>query len=152
MKEELFELVKQELENIELKRHQLIYIVHSSFKKDLLAISQKLNIPYININLELSKELMDIPINKRPRRVSQLVKQIIKNHQGKTLVLDHIEVLFDPNLKQNPVLLLEDISRNTILIVGWKGTSQNHKLIYGEPDHNEYYTYGNTEGVIIKDI
>ncbi|GEN46749.1 BREX-3 system P-loop-containing protein BrxF [Alkalibacillus haloalkaliphilus] len=151
MREELIEMVEKETESIKLKRHQLIYIVQPSLKKDLRVVSQKLNVPYINLNLELSKELMDVPLIKRPRKVNQLVKQIVKDHEARTLVLDHIEILFDQNLQQNPGILLEDVSRNVTLIVGWKGSSQHHKLIYGEPGHNEYFTYDNPEGIIIND-
>jgi len=93
--------------------------------------------------------LKDLPLKKRPRKVSEFLTLIIRDKKADTLVLDHIEILFDPQLQQNPVLLLENISRNVTLIVGWKGHCSGRKLVYSEPEYDDYFTHEHTEGIVI---
>jgi len=147
---EIMEAVKKELESIQLRRHQLLFLVTENFKNDICFVSDSLGVPYLNVNSELSKMLKNLPIKRRPRKVSELFKRIVKEQNTNILVLDHIEILFDPQLQQNPILLLEDISRNYTLIVGWKGQYYNKKLVYSEPDHDEYFTCDNKDGIIIE--
>ncbi|MFC4402376.1 BREX-3 system P-loop-containing protein BrxF [Gracilibacillus xinjiangensis] len=142
--------VYKELDYIHMRRHQLMLLVTNNFKKDINFFSDILDVPYVNINFELSEMLKDLPLKRRPRKVNELLKKIVREKNADTLVLDHIEILFDSQLQQNPILLLEDISRNFTLIVGWKGQYYNRKLVYGEPEHDEYFTHDNTEGIIIE--
>lgn len=144
------QVLNKELLNIKLKRHQLIFIVNEQFKRDIKFVSNELAIPHINVNYELSKALKDIPLKRRSRKVNESLKAIVRSKSAETLVLDNIEILFDTQLQQNPVLLFEDISRNYTLIVGWKGKYYNKKLVYSEPEHEEYFTQDNTEGIIIQ--
>lgn len=150
MNTDVIQAINNELSNIQLRRHQLLFLVTDNFKKDIKFVSDVLEIPYVNINLELSEMLKDLPLNRRPRKVNEFLKKIVRDKNADTLVLDHIEILFDPQLQHNIVLLLEGISRNFSLIVGWKGQYYNQKLIYGEPEHDEYFTHDNTDGIIIE--
>jgi len=149
MSSDIMQAINQELTNIELRRHQLIFLVRDQFRKDIKYVSESLEIPYININYELSKMLKDLPVKKRPRKVSEFLTLIIRDKNADMLVLDHIEILFDPQLQQNPVLLLENISRNVTLIVRWKGHCSGRKLVYSEPENDDYFTHDDTEGMII---
>src|SRR5699024_3888135 len=150
MDTDVMDAINKELDNIHLRRHQLIFLVTDDFKEDIRFVSDGLEVPYININLELSKMLQDIPFKKRPRIINELVKKIVRDKENDILVIDHIEILFDPQLHHNPVLLLEDLSRNFKLIVAWRGQCNKQKIIYAEPDHDEYFTHDNTEGIIIE--
>ena len=58
---------------------------------------------------------------------------------GDVILLDHIEVLFSPELAQDPVRLLQSLSRNRILLISWPGKRDGTTLIYAEPGHPEYY-------------
>jgi len=150
MNNDVMQAINNELINIQLRRHQLMFLVTDNFKKDIKFVSDGLEVPYVNVNLELSEMLKDLPLKRRSRKVNEFLKKIVKEKNADTLVLNHIEILFDLKLHQNPVLLLEDISRNFTLIVGWKGQFYNRKLVYGEPEHDEYFTHDNTDGIIIE--
>ncbi|MDM8101340.1 BREX-3 system P-loop-containing protein BrxF [Oceanobacillus oncorhynchi] len=150
MNTDVLQAINKELNNIRLRRHQLVFLITDNFKEDIRFVSEGLDVPYVNVNYELSEMLKDLSIKRRPRKVNELLKRIVREKNADTLVLDHTEILFDPQLHQNPVLLLEDISRNFTLIVGWKGQCYNRKLVYGEPEHDEYFTHDNTEGIIIE--
>ncbi|MBB6451616.1 hypothetical protein HNQ94_000037 [Salirhabdus euzebyi] len=149
MKEHLVFSIKEELKMISKRRHQLILIINHKWK-DLSFLDEKLALPQLNINLELSTLLKDIPINKRHRRVVTFLKDVVKqNAIENTIILDHIEVLFDPQLKQDPLKLFEDISRNYILIVNWKGDIINNKLTYAQHEHIEFHSYDEYDAVAI---
>lgn len=105
----------------------------------------------MNLNLQLSELLKDIPYKNRARKVFPIVKDIIKNTGHTNVCLDHIEILFDPSLKQDPIKLLQDISRNYILIASWKGKYENQRLFYAQPDHSEYYYCDHFEGTVIQE-
>lgn len=137
MNTDVMQAIKKELNSIQLRRHQLMFLVTDNFKNETRFVSDGLEVPYVNVNFELSEMLKDLPLKRRPRKVNEFLKKIVREKNADTQVLDQIEILFDPQLQQNPVLLLEDISRNYTLIVEWKGQYYNRKLVYGEPEHDE---------------
>jgi hypothetical protein len=57
------------------------------------------------------------------------------------VLLDNIEILFDVSLKQDPLRLLQGLSRNTTLVVIWSGSIERGNLVYATPDHLEYKRY-----------
>jgi hypothetical protein len=57
------------------------------------------------------------------------------------VLLDNIEILFDPSLKQDPLRLLQGLSRNKTIIAAWNGSFVNGYITYAKPDHSEYRRY-----------
>lgn len=97
--------------------------------------------PLINVNLGLSQKLLELPRNKRPAKVDRVFGEIIEASDGDLVVLDDLEVLFDPVLQVDPLRLLKGHSRNKTLIASWNGTFHDGTLSYAEPDHPEYKSY-----------
>lgn len=64
-------------------------------------------------------------------------------------ILDNIEVLFDNTLMQDPLRLLQSISRNRIVLSSWNGTFLKNKLLYAESWHHEFKLYENVDALII---
>jgi len=141
--------IQKELEQIRYRRHQLLIICGSNGIKALRDITSELNIPCINLNLRLSEELLEVPVNRRSRKVSQLVDRIVNETEGDILCLEHIELLFQPQLQQDPMRILENISRNKVILVGWNGEYENGSLTYAEPEHPEYRQYNGLEASVI---
>ena len=103
-------------------------------------LGKQYKIEPINLNLNLSKELLELTIKQRKSNVSKILAQIV-NGQEKTIFLDNIEILFDINLEYDPLRGLQDLSRNLAIVVSWNGTYNNGKLTYAEPGHPEYKSY-----------
>ena len=57
------------------------------------------------------------------------------------VLLDNIEILFDTALKQDPLRLLQGVSRNRTIVAAWNGTLENGYLIYAAPEHPEHRRY-----------
>ncbi|GHU02985.1 ATPase AAA [Spirochaetia bacterium] len=116
----------------------------------------------INVNLEMSKILMEIPIPRRESRAGRVFDEIIKGCLGylaseKLVFLDNLEILFDKDLKQDPLFLLQSVSRNTntTIVASWNGTWSNNKpgnarqLTFAVSGHPEYRFYDNIDAQII---
>jgi hypothetical protein len=117
----------------------------------LKALTHQQNIPYLNLNLHLSQSLLDLTTKERPLRVRRIVGQIIDSYREPALAVDNIELLFEPSLQQEPLALLQELSRNKSLIVAWGGSfdEKNRVLTYAEPGHPEYRRYERPEIVVV---
>lgn len=94
----------------------------------------------ININMALSAELLELTAKQRILRLPKILDNITNNSYS-ILVLDNLEIIFDKDLKQDPLRLLQGISRNRSVIASWNGVVAEGKLIYAETGHLEYRSY-----------
>ncbi|NLI12135.1 BREX-3 system P-loop-containing protein BrxF [Pelotomaculum propionicicum] len=141
--------IKKELAHIGYRRHQLLIICGVEHAKIIQDITRELAIPCINLSLKLSEELLEVPVVQRGRKVNQLVDKIVSESTGEILCFEHIELLFHPQLQQDPMRILENISRNKIIVVSWSGRYANGRLTYAEPEHPEYRVYNELEASVI---
>lgn len=124
--------------------NKLVFVVaeSGSGKTSLLReVSRALSSPVININLELSRRLLDLTERQRALQIPRLMAEILDQGGNDTLLLDNIEILFDASLQQDPLRLLQGLSRNRTLVVAWNGSVQNQHMEYGEPGHSEHRRY-----------
>ena len=122
--------------------HRLVFLVgmDSAQRSDALAaLAGKNGWPTIMLGTAFSQQLLDIPHRHRATSAPQILADLLDGIRGDILILDHVEVLFSPDLAQDPVRLLQGLSRNRTLVVSWPGTHDGATLIYGEPSHPEYY-------------
>ena len=64
------------------------------------------------------------------------------------ILLDNIEILFDVALKQDPLRLLQGLSRNKTIIASWNGSIDKDSLTYAVPGHPEYRRYSSRDLLI----
>jgi hypothetical protein len=124
--------------------HRLIIILNPDSRianMSKLDIAGKFGLRYINLGLILSQMLLDLTERQRALRMPQLVDQIIGCVEDEPTVLDHIEILFEPSLKQDPLRLLQGLSRNKTILAIWNGQVNNGYLTYATTEHPEYRKY-----------
>jgi len=97
--------------------------------------------PLINVNLELSKRMLDLTERQRCLQIPRLLDEIVKEAASEVLLLDNLEILFDVNLLQDPLRLLQGMSRNRTVVATWNGSIENNRLVYAAPEHPEYRKY-----------
>ena len=102
----------------------------------------------INVNLCLSKELLELTAKQRQLKLSEILVQAVNGNEDK-IFLDNIEILFDVELKQDPLRLLQGLSRNSTVVTSWNGTFKKGKLTYAEPGHREYRSYDLTDTLVV---
>lgn len=132
--------------------HRLVLVIRpvSSGKTPLLKeLCRRHGFPYLNVNLALSQRLLDLTGKERPLRVRHLLAEVINDHPQDTIALDNIELLFDPTLHQDPLVLLQGLSRNKTLVAAWGGAYRDSILTYAEPGHAEYRRYERPAVIIV---
>ncbi|MCP4214850.1 MAG: BREX-3 system P-loop-containing protein BrxF [bacterium] len=115
-------------------------------------IHTRMNIPLLDVNLELSRLMLDLTQHQRTIQLPELLDGMVRETDGQRVLLDNIEILFDVSLKQDPLRLLQGLSRKKTVISAWSGTvemdrhQQLEALIYATPGHPEYrrFNIGNT--------
>jgi len=140
------------VESVAAAYHRLVLVVGSSGagKTELLQLlADELGTPLVNVNLELSRQLLEVPRKKRPRQVERLVKELINTAQQESIILDNLEILFDTALQLDPLRLLKAVSRNRTIVASWNGMIDGDSLSYAEPDHAEYQSYRNVDVQVV---
>ena len=95
---------------------------------------------YLNLSLALSQRLLDTPHRQVALAVPQALDDLLAGDGP--LLVDHIELLFDPLLQIDPLRGLKLASRRRRLLVVWPGRlDDGGALIYAEPGHPEYRRY-----------
>jgi ABC-type hemin transport system ATPase subunit len=72
--------------------------------------------PLVNVNLELSRRMLDLTERQRALQLPRLLAEIVDTSATDMVLLDNIEVLFDVSLKQDPLRLLQGLSRNKTVV------------------------------------
>jgi ABC-type lipoprotein export system ATPase subunit len=135
--EEIIDRIKQTHELY----HRLVLVVgpSGSGKTSLLQeLSKQTGFRYINLNLELSRSLLELTERQRILRLPLLVDEIIGKTFDQVVLIDNLEILFEVSLKQDPLRLLQQISRNRTVVATWNGTIAGGYLTYAAPNHLEY--------------
>jgi ATPase family associated with various cellular activities (AAA) len=115
----------------------------------LQSVAQMLGCQLVNVNLELSKRLLELTRTQRSRQVERLLKEVIGAIPGDVILLDNLEILFDSSLEVEPLRLLQLSSRNRTIVASWNGSFQAGTLTYAEPGHPEFIQFKQTEAVVI---
>lgn len=152
MPEPLADKIIQKIDEVATLYHRLVLVVAPSGggkTRALREVSERTGFPYLNLNLELSRQLLDMTERQRLMRVPRLLGDMVNAQAAQAVLLDNTEFLFDPVLQQNPLLLLQNISRNKVVVAAWNGTLEKGYLTYASPDHPEYKRYPARELVIV---
>ena len=151
MAEPIHNKIKRSLQAAEGLYHRLVLLVGEtgSGKTSVLrSVAEEFGTSVINVNLALSSELLELTAKQRSLRLPGILDQIADKAQT-PVVLDNLEILFDKGLKQDPLRLLQRISRNRAVVASWNGTSTGGKLLYAETGHPEYRSYNSVDALIV---
>jgi AAA+ superfamily predicted ATPase len=151
MVESVSDKIMQSLKSADELYHRLVLLVgeSGSGKTGILRnVAEKFGTPVINLNLALSTELLELTTRQRSLRLPEILEQILKNSLS-PVVLDNSEILFGEDLKQDPLRLLQGISRNRAVVVSWNGAVVDGRLIYAKIGHPEYRAYETVDAVVV---
>jgi hypothetical protein len=152
MVESLVEQIIHKIDQAAQLYHRLILVVAPSGLGKTMAlreVAEHKEFGYTNVNLELSQRLLGLTERQRSLHVFRLLNEIVEENDTQVVLLDNIELLFDISLKQDPLRLLQGISRNRTVVASWNGRIEHEHLIYAQPDHPEYRRYPTTGLLVI---
>ena len=151
MTSHLSETVVEQIGHAESLYHRLVLVVgpESSGKTSALRdVAERIDAPLINVGLELSRRLLDLTERQRRIRVPPLLGGIVAETAGDVVLLDNVEFLFDIALRQNPLGLLQRLSRRRTVVATWNGSVEDGHIVYAVPDHSEYRRYP-VDGILV---
>ena len=138
---------KNEMQEMEHWWHKLLFLCNRNGQfNTTITITEQFK--KVNVNLILSQGLINIAKNKYPLYVEDILLETISN-KNKVYLLQHIDILFDPELQVHPIRLLENISKTYKLVVEWPGRYEDGQLYYAEYGHPEYFSCREFEGKVI---
>lgn len=141
------ELLTEEIHSLQSK---LILLVGGSGKTQLLrALADRLNTSPFNLGAELGHRLATTPVSERGFSTNELLRDITGNARGDApLLLDNLEVLFEPSLKINPLDLIKRLAHSRRVVAVWPGEMRDDRLVYASMGHSEYREYSR-DGVVV---
>ena len=143
--------IKRSLQAAEGLYHRLVLLVgktDSGKTRVLRDVTDEFGTSVININLTLSSQLLELTAKQRSLRLPGILDQIADKARS-PVVLDNLEILFDKDLKQDPLRLLQGLSRNRVVVASWNGTSASGRLLYAETGHPEYRSYDSVDALVV---
>lgn len=144
MAEPLADQVMRKIKQADELYHRLMLVVAPAGAGKTTAlqdVQERVGAPLINVNLDLSRRMLDLTERQRALQLPQLLREVINDTAGEVVLFDNIEILFDVSLKQDPLRLLQGLSRNKTVVAAWNGSIDGDHMIYAEPDHPEYRRY-----------
>ena len=125
---------------------------HSGKTKLLRELGSKLNIEPLNVGLELGRRLAATPNNKRGFSAGELLREIAdKERTEDPLLLDNLELLFEPCPQINPLDLVRRLAHSKRVVAVWPGELRGDRLVYADMSHPEHRDYGR-DGVVVLEI
>ena len=121
MAKPIHDKIRRSLQAAEGLYHRLVLLVGetgSGKTRVLRDVAEEFEASVINVNLALSSELLELTAKQRSLRLPGILDQIADKAQA-LVVLDNLEILFDKDLKQDPLRLLQGISRNRAVVASW---------------------------------
>ncbi len=144
MAEPLADNVMQKIDEAAELYHRLVMLVAPAGAGKTTAlrdVHERTGAPLVNVNLELSRRMLDLTGRQRALQLPRLLSEIVEMPHNELILLDNIEILFDVSLKQDPLRLLQGLSRNRTVVAAWHGSINNGQMTYATPDHPEYRRY-----------
>ena len=149
----LTETVEKIKFHITQNNHKLMIVLGDKNSNNLLLEKLKSleNIDTLNLNLFLSKILITLKKDERNNPDELIESMLFKNSNKDVILLSHINILFDINLKWNPLDIFKKLSRDKIIIVLWDGKFTKRGLEYASHPHleNTHYSIGELGEIFI---
>ena len=144
MAEPLADKIIRKVKQLDELYHRLVLVVATSGAGKTAAlrdVRDRTDAPLVNVNLEISRLMLDLTLRQRALQLPRLLREIVDKDAGKITLLDNIELLFDVGLKQDPLRLFQGLSRNKTVVASWNGAIIDGFMTYAEPAHPEFRRY-----------
>lgn len=144
--------IRQRLSGIADNYNRLVLLVGPSGSGRtavLRALADADNVPVLNVGADISRRLLDLTERQRVLQLPKLLEDALTGIPDNLTVLDNIEVLFTPELKQDPLRLLQGLSRNRTIVASWLGNVEGGHLTYAAPEHPEFRRYPSADLLVV---
>lgn len=144
MAEPLADQVMRKIKQAAELYHRLMLVVAPAGAGKTTALTyvkERIGASLVNVNLELSRRMLELTERQRALQLPRLLREIVDDAASEVVLLDNLEILFDVSLQQDPLRLLQGLSRNKTVVAAWNGSIDKDHMTYAVPDHPEYRRY-----------
>ena len=129
---------------------KLILLAGNGGKTKLLrSLGERLQSLPVNVGVKLGQRLAATPVFERGFSANELLRDItVSARSNAPLLLDNLEVLFEPSLKINPLDLIKRLAHSRRVVAVWPGEMRDDRLVYASMGHPEYRDYSR-DGVVV---
>jgi dephospho-CoA kinase len=106
-------------------------------------------VPVVNVGVEISRRLLELTERQRVLQLPKLLEEVVEAFPSKLTLLDNTEILFNTALRQDPLRLLQGLSRDRTIVATWLGKLDGHHLTYAVPEHPEFRRYPSADLLIV---
>lgn len=106
--------------------------------------------PIVSVAGPAAARLLEFTERQRRQRASEVVTELVEANEGSVILLDDIELLFEPTLAVDPLRLLQSLARNRTVVAAWPGTYADGTLTYADSAHPEHRIYRNPEAIVVR--
>jgi len=146
------ELLIGEIGDLNSKLILLVGPSRSGKTRLLRQLSASLNVEPLNVGLELGRRLAATPNNKRGFSAGALLRENAdREHTEDLLLLDNLELLFEPSLQINPLDLVRRLAHSKRVVAVWPGELRGDRLVYADMSHPEHRDYSR-DGMVVLEI
>ncbi|MCC5934987.1 MAG: BREX-3 system P-loop-containing protein BrxF [Balneolales bacterium] len=141
----------QAVREADMQFYRLVLIVGprgAGKTKALQGLADRLGLALMNLNQLLSEKLLHLSAEHRVMQLPALLDELL-SAPSQPVLLDNTEILFDAGLRQMPLQLLQQASRNRTLVVAWNGRFEDSALSYAVPGHREHRRYASDHDATI---
>jgi hypothetical protein len=150
--ERVVQQMRERLSGISDRYYRLLLLVGTAGSGKTAALNQFAALEScktVNLGIELATQLLDLTERQRILRLPKLLEDIISDHDGRFVILDNTEILFTQEIQQDPLRLLQGLSRNRTIVASWFGTFDGQDLFHAGPNHPEFRKYPAENLVIV---
>lgn len=118
----------------------------------LRQLAIKLDSEPVNVGLVLGRRLAATPNSKRGFSAGELLREIAEKERTQDpLLLDNLELLFEPSLQISPLDLVKRLAHSKRVVAVWPGELHGGRLVYADMNHPEHKDYS-AEGVVLFEV
>ena len=132
------------LDLIQTQSYDCLILTHPSIRVLTAAlgkVQQHFTYSTLNLGAELSKELIHVAPGKRGIVAQEVFERMLRESEPETYFCTGIDLLFEPSLSIDPLMVFRRVARIKRIIVFWPGSFQEAVLAYANTGHHHYRTW-----------
>lgn len=127
----------------------LVNVEIAAFREQAQSLQARYDWSQLQIGPELSAELLNVAPKHRPQQARRRLQEWVSKHAPGPVLCTHIDLLFAPALKLDPLMLFRYLGKTAPLIVCWPGEYHDDALSYAVPEHAHYRTWRHPDALIV---
>lgn len=117
----------------------------------LLQYSRSIDVKPLSVGIRVAGSLLSSPNRRRPVvAVEEFQRAVDGQDAAGIILLDHLNVLFLPELQLDPLKLLLDSARNRVVVANWPGVFKEQRLEYAFSGHSEHGSWSAQDCSIVE--